>query len=200
MKKLPTFIKQIINNASEFNAKPLRVVRNFERVSRFTTGQIISSGSWKYAFYDLDNHPDRDTILTVEPTFYRGDFTTTNNAWFPLRTHIISCSDNQTVNATVVDNNIPRHAYPLENDSSIICVNQTADITEEETLTLVNVVCVKPGDDLVKHFDADSHLIPLEGEIVLNGFRRSQKQLTIVSSAKDIRIEGISDVLLAVFK
>ena len=200
MKQLPVFLKQTVYNVAEFNSVPISVPRNFEKIAKFTIGQIISSGQWKYAFYDLDNHPDKNTIASVDPTYYRGDFTTFNTAYFSQRTHIISTSDNHSVFSSIVDDHIPRHAYPLLDDSSIICVNQKDGISEQETLTLVDVICVKPGDSLIRNFDEQSYLIPLEGEIVISGHRRLHKQLTIISDAKDLTLEGIDDVLLAVFK
>jgi len=200
MKQTPFFVKQTIHNLTEFNSKPIKVPKDFARIAKFTIGQIVSSGSWKYGFYDIDNHPDKDTILSVDPTYYRGDFTTHNNAYSPNRTHIISCSDNQTVRETIVDDNIPRHAYPLENDSSIICINQDGKITEDKVMTLNDVIAVNAGDNLYKFIQDESYLIPLEGEIVINGHRRIHKQVTYVTTAKDLHIEGIDNVLLAVFK
>ena len=67
-------------------------------------------------------------------------------------------------------------------------------------MTLTDVIVVNTGDNLYKFIQDESYLIPLEGEIVINGHRRLHKQVTYVTTAKDLHIEGIDNVLLAVFK
>jgi hypothetical protein len=199
MKSFPYFTKQLFNDVQNYTAQFQLDKINFNKLIKFTTGQIVSSGSFKYEFYDIDNHLEKDKIQNV--TYYRGDFTTADNAFFPKRTKIVSYSDNHTNQYTIEDDFTARYPLPLENGSSIICINQKGNVKEEEVLTLIDVLTLNSNEDaIVKFIEANTYLIPLEGDLYINGQVRKNKEWLYIKESKELVIKGIDNALLAVFK